>query len=91
LAQFVFGKAESIRANDGAIFERDVVGENAVFANHGMCVSEKAVSHLDAGIKHDVGQDRGVRSEPHIGADDGVCADVRVGADLRRGVDHGRG
>ena len=56
-----------------------------------MCVGEKVVARLDAGIEHHVRQKRSVRSQAHVGTDNRVCADVRFRADHRRGVDDGRG
>ncbi len=68
-----------------------MVAEDAVFANDGVRVREKVAADLNAGIKHDVGQERGVRTEADARADDRVCADVRVGADFSGGIDDGGG
>ncbi len=68
-----------------------MVAEDAVLADHGVGVREEMAAGLDAGIEHDVGQDRGVRAEADVGADDGVSADVRVEADFGRGIDDGGG
>ena len=84
VALLVFGEAEAVRADDDAIFERDVVAEDAVFADDGVGVREEVAADLDAGIEHDVRQERGVRSDADAGTDDGVCADVRVVGRCRR-------
>ena len=76
VALLVFGEAEAVGADDDAIFERDVVAEDAVFADDGVGVGEEVAADLNAGIKHDVGQDGGVRADADAGTDDGVCADV---------------
>ena len=91
MALFVFGKAEAVRADDGAVFKRDVIAEDAVFANDGMGVREEVTADLYAGIEHDVGQKSGVRAEAHVGTDDRVGADVRAGADFRSGINDGSG
>ena len=91
VACFIFGEAEAVAADDGAVFERDVVAEDAVFADDGVGVGEEVAADLDAGIENDVGQERGVRAEADVGADDDVSADVRVGADFSGGIDDGSG
>ena len=78
VALFVFGKAEAVGADDGAVFKRDVVAEDAVLAHHRVRVGEEVAAGLDAGIEHHVGQERGVGAEADVGADDGIGADVRV-------------
>ena len=87
----VFGKAEAVRADDDAIFERDVVAEDAVFADDRVRVREEVAADLNAGIEHDVGQDGGVRADADARADDGVWADVGVVANDRGGIDDCRG
>ena len=91
VALLVFGEAEAVAADDDAVFERDVVAEDAVFADDGVGVREKVAADLNAGIEHDVRQNGGVRAEAHVGTDDGVCADVGVCADFGRGIDDGGG
>ena len=79
-------KPKPSRADDDAVFERDVVAEDAVLSNDGVGVREEVAAHLNAGIEHDVRQDRRVRADADAGTDDGVCADVRAFSDDSRGI-----
>ena len=63
-----------------------MVAEDAVFANDGVRVREEVAADLNAGIEHDVRQDRRVRADADAGADDGVCADMRAFSDDGRGI-----
>ena len=65
---FVLGKSESVGADDCAVFERDVVAQNAVLAHHGVGVGKEMVAHLNSGIEHHVGQQRGVRTNADVRA-----------------------
>ena len=91
VALVVLGEAEAVAADDDSVFERDVIAEDTVFANHSMGVGEEMATDLHAGIKHDMGQQCGVLTEADVGADDGVGSDVSVGANLGGGMDDGGG
>jgi hypothetical protein len=59
----VLGKAEAVRADNRAVFERDMVAESAAFADDGMGVGKEVIADRDAGIDHDMGQDGGVAAD----------------------------
>jgi hypothetical protein len=40
MALLVIGEAEAIRANDGTVFKRSVIANNAVFTDHGVSVGK---------------------------------------------------
>lgn len=87
----VFGEAEAICADDDAIFERDVVAQNAILADDGVGVREEVTADLNAGIEHDMRQDRGVQADANVRADDRICANVGVLTDDGSGIDDGCG
>ena len=87
VALLVFGEAEAVRADDDAVLESNVVAEDTVFADDSVGMREEMAAGLNAGIKHDVRQERCMRAEMNAGADDGVCADVSIRADDGRGMD----
>ena len=88
---FVFGKAEAVGADDDAVFERDVIAEDAVFADDGMGVREEVAADLYAGIEHDVRQKRGVRAEANLGPTTAYAPMCAPSADFRGGIDDGGG
>jgi len=87
MALLVFGKAEAVRANDDAVFKRDVVTEDAVLANDSVGVREEVAADLNTGIEHDVRQDGRVRTDADAETDDRVCTDVGVRSDDGGGMD----
>jgi len=49
VAGLVFCEAKAVGAHDGAIFEGDVVAEDAVFTDDGVGVCEEVIAGLNAG------------------------------------------
>ena len=56
-----------------------------------MSVGEEVAADLNAGIEHDVREERGVRTDADVRTDDDVSADMRAGADFSRGIDDSGG
>ncbi len=60
MAQLVLGEAKAVGANDCAVFEGDVVAEDAALADDRVGVGKEVAAGLHAGVEHYVGQKRGV-------------------------------
>ena len=64
-----------------------MISKDAIFADDRMSMSEEVAAYLNSGVKHDVWQQRGVRSEPHLWTHDDVSANMGAGSNLSRGID----
>ena len=87
-AGIIFGEAEAVRSNDGAVLQNDVVPELAILAHHGVGVREKVVSDVRAAVDDGMRQQFCVSANYDIGVDDDVGADVRVFANPGRRMQH---
>jgi len=90
-AVFLFGEAEAVAADDGAILQDDAMAEAAVFADDGMRVSEEAVADFCAAVNRDETVQDGVAANLHVFVDVAIRADVGAFADVRGLGDDGGG
>ena len=84
---FVLGEAETVRTNDGAIFQCYVIAQDAVLTHDGMGVSEKVAANLRTRIENDMRQQRGVWSEAHLWANHDIGADMCACTNLGSRID----
>ena len=87
----VLGETEAVAANHDAIFERDVIAEDAVFADDGVRMREEIAADLDAGVDGYMGQKLGARPDAGARADDDVSSDMGALADDGAHIDCGGG
>jgi len=88
---FAAGETEAVAADDGAVFEPDIVAELAELADNGVGVGEEAVADGGTVIDDNVGKDDGVGTDADASAEDGIGADVGVGTDGGGWVNDGGG
>src|SRR5215469_17723796 len=89
MSGLIFGKSESVRADDCAVLEGDMVPQGTALAYNRVGMGKEMASDPDSRIEDDVRQDGGVRTQADTGANHYVGADVSSHGDLGGGVDNG--
>src|SRR5262249_7455350 len=66
--------------------QKDVISENAIFPNDGMCMREKMVTDPGSRIDHNMRQQSGMISQRDSRSDDCIGSDMGMRSDDRRRV-----
>ena len=74
----IFGKAETVRANNDSVLQYHPVADAAVFSYDDMRVGEKLIANFGSAIHHHVWQEHGVVANLYVGIDHDIRTDVRV-------------
>src|SRR3974377_911284 len=84
-------KTETVRSDNRAVLQHNIVAELAILAHNGVRMGEEVVSDARSAINDHVRQKHSVVAKYHAVVDDGIGSDVRVGSDLRRRSNHSCG
>ncbi len=85
----LFGVAEAVGADDGAVLQDDAIADAAVFADDGVGVGEEVVADFGALVDGDEAVEDGVVADLDVFVDEAVGADVGAFGDAGGAGDDG--
>ena len=88
-AVFLFGVAEAVGADDGAVLQDDAIADAAVFADDGVGMGEEIVADFGALVDGDEAVEDGVVADLDVFIDEAVGADVGAFGDAGGAGDDG--